>query len=115
MKRWVVLLALCLLGSSAQARTMTATWGYDAPPSDLSGFTIYMEGEPVADIKDPAARTYTGEIPERDGKTCYTIDAYDAAGGRSPQSPCYYLDPVPGSPGNFRIEMIVDVTVAPPK
>jgi len=94
---------------------MTATWGYDAPPSDLSGFTIYMEGEPVADIKDPAARTYTGEIPERDGKTCYTIDAYDAAGGRSPQSPCYYLDPVPGSPGNFRIEMIVDVTVAPPK
>ena len=117
-KLLLTLLLLCLFPvvAAAGTRTMQVDWTYDPPiPVDLAGFVLYVDGIKAAAITDPIARTWTGEAEVKDEAACYTLTAIDTGGVESPPSPCFNFNMPPGTPGNVKITVVVEVMVEPPK
>jgi hypothetical protein len=77
-------------------KALTVKWQAESA-RDSAGFMIYNNGtELIADIKDPAARTYTGSIMAMsggvdttvltEGENVITVRSYDLAGNISADS-----------------------------
>ena len=106
----VLVFAGMLLAAPAWAGQITATWEYPYEVSDLQGFKLYHEGNQVADITDPSARQWQGEVPNlSDGENNFSLTAYDTAQESEPATTTH--NPAPPGPDGFVINVTVNVTV----
>ncbi|MFZ5770720.1 MAG: hypothetical protein ACOY4W_04765 [Thermodesulfobacteriota bacterium] len=102
MKKILVIAALLFaaipaLAMADETRTVAANWGLENAPADLAGFRFYRDGELVHTVTDPAIRATTFDCPIADGDQVFTLTAVDSAGGESPPSDPFTVNPPPGS------------------
>lgn len=109
MKYCLVFLLVLFLPSLSIAQNVTFSWDYPHQVSDLAGFKLYQEGVEFADIPDPAAREWTGEIDLKDDVNIFTGTAYDQAGGESVHSEPLEYNPPPPAMGTMNIT--VNITI----
>ncbi len=114
MKKIFLVITFLLLSTSAQAVDLTFIWDYPTPPFDLAGFRLYQDNEMIKNDIDKTARTVTASIPDLgDGNTCFHLTAFDLADHESDPSERACVDPAPGAPSNFSVQVKVTVEVSP--
>lgn len=104
----VAAMVLLVWASLAHAETYngTCSWTYPYDTSDLAGFRVYRDASLVAEVADPDARQWQGQIELVDGPQEITVTAYDSAGQESVPS-----DPVVYDPPPLQVEG-VDISVS---
>lgn len=85
-----LLFLLCVASPSSAAilSTIKFEWSYDTTLPGLSGYTIYQESQPIANIPDPYALSAELDVYlEVGAENAFTITAYDNLGNVSTPSP----------------------------
>jgi hypothetical protein len=97
---------MCYVPVYAGTESVTLTWNYDTPPTDLAEFELRVNGNNSTLISiDFETRTWVGDIEVVDGSNVLDLRAKDASGQVSVWSdPCAY-NPVPGAPTNLNVNI----------
>ncbi len=75
-----------LTATAATASQVNLAWSAATDDVGVAGYTIYRNGAAIATTSGPNATTYTDVSVAPSTTYTYTVDAFDAAGNRSPQS-----------------------------
>ena len=110
--RAIIGLLFCLICVPVYADTVTVAWDYPDPPADLAGFDLRINADDSTMIAiSPDILEWTGEIAFLDGENVLDMRAKDELGRKSIWSePCYY-NPIPDTPRNLTIRVVVTVDI----
>lgn len=103
-----------VMASGAAAGTITATLDYPYEVSDIQGFNLYhstpeSNATIVADISDPTARKWSGDVPGLvDGDNIFFMTAYDKQ-QESKHSNSTTLNPPPPAPDKLQLQVNINV------
>jgi chitodextrinase len=75
-----------LTATAASPSQVNLAWSAATDDVGVAGYTIYRNGAAIATTSGPNATTYTDVSVAPSTTYTYTVDAFDAAGNRSPQS-----------------------------
>lgn len=99
MKKYIFLLLVILVGVFTASFSLAASlhkvhldWDYEdqvVPGESLAGFRLYKEGVLVAQIDDPAARSYDCRFESEEGTFNFTLTAFYSGGTETPHSSPY--------------------------
>ncbi len=76
-----------LAGSTATKGQVTLTWNASTDNFGVTGYTIYRNGTLLATVSGPTTTTYADTTVSDITTYTYAVDAFDAAGNHSAQSP----------------------------
>jgi len=113
--KYIIAFLFLLMAIPAWSGQITATWEYPHQVSDLQGIKLY-HGTPesnatlVADITDPAARSWSGDVSGLvDGENVFRLTAYDSVQESEPAGASY--NPPPPGADSFQVTVQVTVNV----